>query len=227
MNSGVPACIGIIMDGNRRFAKEKGLSLLDGHKAGYEKLKEVVRWTKEAGVTCVIAYAFSTENWKRAPEEVSYLLELFKNALTREFDELKKENVRLRFIGDLSRFPKDLQELISKAEKDTAQHKNMTLALAVSYGGKAEIMNAVKKVLADKPETITETDFAKYLWTHDIPDPDLIIRTSGEMRLSNFLLWQGAYSELFFTKTKWPDFSKEELHAILKEYNGRERRGGK
>ena len=225
-NSKTPHCIGVIMDGNRRWAKENGLSPMEGHNAGYKKFKEFLRWAKEAGITYIIAYIFSTENWKRSREEVAYLMNLLESAITAEIDDLKKENVSLRFIGDWERLSQEMQEAIVQAEERTAEG-NLKLYLALSYGGRQEIVAAVKKMTADEIKNVTEEKFGTRLSTGGIPDPDLIIRTGGEMRLSNFLLWQSAYSELFFTKTLWPAFTREEFESILKEFSKRERRMGK
>ena len=222
-----PNCIGIIMDGNRRWAKGRGFPTLEGHRHGYEKLKETVRWAKTAGVKHLIVYALSTENWNRTSEEVSYLLDLIRFVLAHELSVFKKENTRIICVGERERFPKDIQELMIKAEEETALLTGMTLVLALSYGGRVEILNAVNVLLASGKKGVTEEVFKQVLWTKDIPDPDLIIRTSGEMRLSGFLPWQAVYSELFFTKTLWPDFSEEEFNSILKEFAGRERRVGK
>ena len=214
------------MDGNRRWAKAEGRPVFDGHKVGYEKLKETVRWAKKKGIACVVAFAFSTENWSRTEKEVSYLLELFRWALEEEFENLKKEEVALRFVGDRSRFSKKLQALMTRAEEETKHFTGTTLALAMSYGGRAEILSAVNALVV-KGKKVDEKTFSKALWTNGLPDPDLIIRTSGEMRLSGFLPWQGVYAELFFTKTLWPAFSKEEFEKILEDFAARERRNGK
>ena len=223
--------IGIIMDGNRRFAKKAGVSTLEGHKAGYTKLKEVLSWAEEAGVTCVIAYAFSTENWKRAPQEVSYIMELFRFALQNEIDTFIQRKVRVRIIGDRSQLTPDIQKMIQVAEEKTAQFTHMTLAIAFSYGGRAEIVDTCVR-LAEKYKKgevgmIDEKTISEHLWTGDIPDPDLIIRTSGEIRLSNFLPWQSVYSELAFTETLWPDLTREEFVDILSTFERRTRRNGK
>lgn len=223
----IPECVGIIMDGNRRFAKERNLSSIEGHKRGHEKLREVVGWMKEAGIPNLIVYAFSTENWNRAEEEVSYLMELLTKVLTEQIDEFNDEGVRLIFAGDLSRFSKKLQKLMSDAQEKTKENNEHTLILCVSYGGRTEIVHAVNNLLKEGRESINEEDFSQALWTKDIPDPDLIIRTSGEKRLSGFLPWQSVYSELFFPKTHWPAFSKDEFLDILKEFTSRERRRGK
>jgi undecaprenyl diphosphate synthase len=225
-----PQCIGVIMDGNRRWAKERGLVGTAGHLAGYEKLKEFLDWANEAGIKYVIAYAFSTENWKRDPVEVEYLMNIFRLALGKSTEEFKDKKVRLKIIGDKERLPKDIQELILKAEEKTKDGE-LCLALAISYGGRAEILSAVKKLVAEKSseeiQKLEEKDFSDYVWTKDIPDPDLIIRTSGEVRTSNFLPWQSAYSEWFFLNTYWPAITKAEFEKILFDYSSRKRRLGK
>ncbi len=225
----VPACVGLIMDGNRRWAKEKGMSPLKGHEAGGETLKNVASWAKEAGIQHVIFYTFSTENWKRSEDEVSYLLNLIGSYLGSELDHFHKEGGVLHCVGDMSKFSPQLQETLRNAEETTKNNPGLHVYFALNYGGRQEILSAVKKIVAENPteENITEEYFAKHLQTFSMPDPDIIIRTSGEMRLSGFLPWQGVYSELFFTKTYWPDFSKEEFFKILEEYGNRERRIGK
>ncbi|MCR4306510.1 MAG: polyprenyl diphosphate synthase [Candidatus Yonathbacteria bacterium] len=226
----IPKCIGIIMDGNRRWARKRGLPVYEGHRAGYKKLKEMLTWAKEAEVKTVIAYAFSTENWNRSKLEVGFLMKLLRNVLVEEIADIKKERVRVRFIGDLDKFPKDIQEGIRTLEEETRPYKENTLVLAISYGGRAEIVSAVKKIAQEKTKEeigkITEREFSKYLWTKDIPDPDLIVRTGGEKRLSNFLPWQSVYSEFYFTPTLWPAFSRREFHKIIAEFATRERRKG-
>jgi undecaprenyl diphosphate synthase len=222
-----PQCVGIIMDGNRRFAKAQGLPTLEGHRRGYEKMREVMNWAKEAGISFVVVYAFSTENWNRTEKEVSYLMGLFKLFLTKEVRDMRKEGVRVRCIGERGRFSAELRELMERAEQDTASETGPTLVVALSYGGRAEILAAANAALAAGEKQLTERHFRELMWSHDIPDPDLIIRTGGEMRLSGFLPWQSVYSELFFTKTYWPAFPKEEFLAILAEFGKRERRMGK
>ena len=227
----IPETLGIIMDGNRRWARKKGLSVHEGHHAGYEKLKELLRWAKEAGVKTVVAYAFSSENWNRSKLEVGFLIKLLRHVIANELAYIKEEKVRVRFIGDLGKFPKDIQEGIRKVEEETKAYKEHTLALAISYGGRAEIVSAVKKIAGEKTKEaigkMTEKDFSKYLWTNDMSDPDLIIRTGGEKRLSNFLAWQSVYSELHFTPTYWPAFGQKEFNTILAEFAMRERRRGR
>ena len=229
MSEKIPDCVGIIMDGNRRWAKGKGLPLLEGHRAGGETLKNAVRWARDTGVKHIIFFTFSTENWKRSEEEVSYLLNLIGHFLEKELEHFYKEGGVLHFAGDLSRFSPDLQKKFKTAEEKTKNNSGVHVYFALNYGGRQEILSAVKKIVADgaKSEDIDEKYLEKYLQTYPMPDPDIIIRTSGEMRLSGFLPWQGVYSELFFTKTLWPDFSKEEFMSILEEYGNRDRRIGK
>lgn len=211
----VPRCIGVIMDGNRRWARAHGKLSLEGHSAGYEKMKEFLGWAREAGILYIILYAFSSENWNRSPEEVSYLMKLLKRACIDEVAYFKKENARIRIIGDRSRFSKDIADAIEHAEEQTKNCTGETLVLAVSYGGRDELVEAARKLCGKAPAEITKETFAENLWTNGIPDPDLIIRTSGEQRLSGFLLWQAAYSELFFTETLWPDFTRSEFEKAL------------
>ncbi len=221
-----PRAIGIIMDGNRRWARERGLSTLEGHEAGAKRVPQLVRWARAAGVREVTLYAFSTENWNRAPEEVGYLMALFERFFKDSVKELSRENVRVRFVGERSRFSPSLQESMERLEQETAGG-DMTVAFALSYGGRAEILSAVNALVAGGKRDVTEEEFEAALWTRDLQDPDLVIRTGGDRRLSNFLPWQSVYSELFFTDTKWPDFSEEELALILEEFAARERRHGK
>lgn len=225
----IPNCVGIIMDGNRRWAKAKGISALKGHYAGAEKLKEVAKWTKDIGVKHLIVYAFSTENWNRSEEEVSYLLNLLDQFIKKELEYFNKEGGILHCVGDLSRFSPGLQKILKEAEEKTSKNADLHIYLALNYSGRQEILSAIKKIIALNPklEDVTEEYFGQHLQTYPMPDPDIIIRTSGEMRLSGFLTWQSVYSELFFTKTFWPDFSKEEFWQILEEYGERERRMGK
>ena len=230
-----PNCVGIIMDGNRRWAKEKNLPTFEGHKIGYNKMKEVADWCIKEEIPNLIFYAFSIENWQRSKEEVSYLMGLIKLMVDKdkELPLFKEKGVRISFIGDMSFVSEDIKRLIFKAEKETLEFKKLHLVVAFSYGGRREIVNAVKEILKIKNEKeieeLTEEEFSKFLWTGNIgvPDPDLVLRTSGEMRLSNFLPWQSVYSELFFTKTYWPDFNYEEFKKILEEFSLRQRRLGK
>ena len=218
-------CVGIILDGNRRWAKANGLSQLEGHRAGSEALQKAVQLMRSRAVKHLIVYAFSTENWNRDPKEVSYLLNLFSEYLHTKLRELVGEGVRVRFVGQRERFSPVLQEAMHNMEKESAGNDAITLWICLSYGGRAEIV-AAARATGEEGE-ITEESLARNLWTKDMPDPDLIIRTGGEKRLSNFLPWQSVYSELFFTNTKWPDFSEKEFDSILAEFGERERRHGK
>lgn len=223
--AGSPVCVGIIMDGNRRWAKARGLPKLDGHRAGVETVKNIVRFARTRDVKHVAIYAFSTENWGREPAEVSYLMDLFLEFIRKEMNELGKEGVRARFAGQRERFSTDLQKAMDDIEKETEKNDTITLWVCLSYGGRAEIVAAAN--VAKKDGEITAATLAQNLWTAGMPDPDIIVRTGGEKRLSGFLPWQSVYSELFFTDTLWPDFSKEEFDSILAEFATRERRRGK
>ena len=220
------ACAGIIMDGNRRWAREQGLPTLEGHRKGYGKLKEVIEWCKDEGIPHLVVYAFSTENWGRSQDEVSYLMDLFRE-MSKELATLQTKDLAVHFVGDLSRFPDDLQKKIeevhSASKPDAAYH----LWVAASYGGRAELTSAVNKLAQQGPGPYSESDVATALWTYPMPDPEIIIRTGGDRRISNFLLWQAAYAELFFVDAHWPAFTREDFTTILKKYRLRERRYGK
>lgn len=222
-----PASIGIIMDGNRRWARARSLPTSEGHRKGYEKLKDVVAWAKAEGVGTLVVYAFSTENWKRSEEEVGYLMKLLFLAVREIEKEAKEKEIRVRFIGETSKIAPEMADAMRSLERSTATFSSFTLVVALSYGGRAEIVDAVKRIPDEERSSLTEEGFARYLWTSGIPDPDLIIRTGGEERLSNFLPWQSVYSELFFVETLWPDFSREDLRSIIEAYGARERRVGK
>ena len=220
-------CVGIILDGNRRWAKKKGLAQLLGHREGLmNTYKKIAKHAQKRGVQHLVVYMFSTENWNRSEEEVQYLMNLFREAGRDQLKELLAENIRVRFIGQRERFAPDLQKLMDSVEADSAGESGMTAWICLSYGGRAEIVAAAGE-LAEKSEPITEESLRAHMWSAEMPDPDIIIRTSGEKRLSGFLLWQSAYSELFFTDTLWPDFSPKEFDAILAEFATRERRNGK
>ena len=221
----MPACIGIILDGNRRWAKEQGLPQLEGHRRGYVLLIKCARWMRDRGVKHFVAYAFSTENWNRTKEEVSYLMNLLYEAIEDNLRELAKENIRVRFIGTRERLESKLLRAMERIEQESAQNE-FTLWVCLSYGGRAEI-EAAAVAAAASGESITEESLHKHFWSAEMPDPDIIIRTGGEKRLSNFLLWQIAYSELFFIEPKWPAFTEKNLDEILEEFAGRERRRGK
>lgn len=220
-----PTTIGIIMDGNRRFAKAHNLPSYEGHRVGYEKFKDILSWMKDAGIKNAVVYALSTENLKRSEQEVSYLFDLFRTVIRERLEEITREQVRVVFVGDQSLFPEDLKKMASELEAKTALYTEHTLVIAAPYGGRAEIVSAVNRAI-EKGAEVTEEEFSTLLWTHGVPDPDLIIRTGGEQRLSNFLPWQSTYAELFFTKTLWPDFTREEFLDILREFGTRERRHG-
>ena len=221
----ITKCVGIILDGNRRWAKERGLPTLEGHRRGFDNFINIAEYVQELGIKHLVVYAFSTENWNRKPEEVVYLMDLFREMLTTKLDDLANKGVRVRIVGQKQRFEKDMQEMIERAEENTKENTGLTAWICLSYGGRAEIVEAARS--AAKAGEITESTIAENLWTAGMPDPDIVIRPGGEKRLSNFLLWQVAYSELFFLDTYWPDFSKDDFDAILNEYDERERRRGK
>lgn len=223
----VPRHVAIIMDGNGRWAKKRFLPRLLGHKAGVKAIERTVRAADALGIQYVSLYAFSTENWKRPEKEVSGLMSIFRFVLRRKVDEMKRENVRLRFSGFRDGMPQDIVELMEWAEEETKENSGLTLVPCLNYGGRQEILHAVEKLLEDgvRPP-LTEERFREYLYLPDLPDPDLIVRTSGESRLSNFWLWQSTYSELYFTDTLWPDFDGKELENAVKFFANRERRYG-
>jgi len=222
-----PKAIGIIMDGNRRWAKARGLSSAEGHRAGAEKLFELAQWAQEAGIEEITLYAFSTENWSRSQEEVGYLMKLAERLFTERLGRFIDAGVRVRFIGDRTLASERLQGVMREAEEETCGGEKGIIVFAFSYGGRAEILAAVNKLLSEGASSVDEAAFKDAMWSAGLLDPDLVIRTGGERRLSNFLPWQSVYSELFFTDTKWPDLSKEEFASILAEYSSRERRQGK
>ncbi|MGD2143105.1 MAG: isoprenyl transferase [Anaerolineae bacterium] len=224
----VPQHIGIIMDGNGRWARRRGLPRIAGHRAGVENLRRVLRGSVEFGINYVTIYAFSTENWGRPEDEVQGLLAILRRVLAREVPELHAQGVRLRHVGRLERIPPKLERQVREAIELTKDNDRLVLNVAFSYGGRAEIVDAVRKILGDgvPREDVDEELISDYLYTAGQPDPDLIIRTSGEMRLSNFLVWQAAYAEFYTTPTLWPDFDKDELYRALKDFSQRERRFG-
>lgn len=225
----LPKHIAITMDGNGRWAKSKGKLRIFGHKNGVKAVRDTVEGAAEIGIKYLTLYAFSSENWNRPEKEVNALMTLLVSAINKETKTLMDNNIRLSTIGDINKLPskaqKELQEAISKTKDNT----RMTLVLALSYSGRGEIINAVQNIIKDgkKPEEINEDTFQQYLTTKSVPDPELLIRTSGENRISNFLLWQIAYSELYFTDTLWPDFRKADLYKAILNYQTRERRFGK
>ncbi|MFH0791816.1 MAG: polyprenyl diphosphate synthase [bacterium] len=222
----IPNHVGIIMDGNRRWAKAKGLAPFLGHQAGYKKTEEVLKWCKEVGVKILTLFAFSTENWKRSKEEVDLLMNLFFLVLTKDIKKLNKENVRVKVIGKTEDLSRKLQKAIKQAEELTKNNTVGTLNLAINYGGRQELVDAFNKIIKGQPKKITEEMISENLYTKGLADPDLIIRTSGEQRLSGFLTWQGVYSELYFVKNHWPDFSKNDFSEALNSYAERQRRFG-
>lgn len=221
----IPQCVGIILDGNRRWAKERGLSAFEGHRHGMENIEPIVLALRDRGVKHVVVFAFSTENWQRSEDEVSYLMEIFESIAHSTLDRLTKERVAVRFIGERERFAKSLQDAMADVEAHEAQDSQTTLWVCLSYGGRADIAQAAAALSRERLE-ITERALSARLWTDGMPDPDVIIRTGGNQRISNFLLWQSAYSELFFVKKYWPDFTPADLDAVLAEYALRERRMG-
>lgn len=228
----IPTHIAIIMDGNGRWAKKHHYSIAQGHKEGGEAVQRCVKEAIEQNIPYLTLYAFSSENWKRSEDEVGHLISLLRFYVRHKLDELHQMGVRLRIIGEIERFGKTLSKELLKAEEKTVENTKLTLVLALSYGGRAEILEASKKLIKHvlsgerAIEEIDESVFNSVLRTYDIPDPDIIVRTSGEQRLSNFLLWQSAYAELCFLDVLWPDFEQKHFMSILKEYAGRQRRFG-
>lgn len=226
--SSLPKHLGIIMDGNGRWAKARGLPRLEGHRAGVENLRHVLRAAVEFEIPILTLYAFSTENWKRPVTEVRGLLRILRSALDKEVDELHKNGVQLRHIGSLDPLSEDLKRRIQDAVELTRHNERLIANIAFNYGGRAEIVEAVQQIVREgtPAEGITEETMDAHLYTAGLPDPDLIIRTSGEMRVSNFLIWQGAYSEYHISSVFWPDFDKDELYRALQDFASRERRYG-
>lgn len=224
----IPTHVAIIMDGNGRWAQQKGLPRVSGHRAGTENLREVIEAAVEFGIKYLTIFAFSTENWTRPLDEVQGLMQIFRNMLDRELKNLHENGVQLRHLGCLDRIDDILKKKVREAIELTKDNDSLILNIAFNYGGRDDILRAVKKCIEEEvdPDSLDDDLFGKFLYTAGCPDPDLIIRTSGEYRLSNFLIWQGAYSEWYFTPTYWPDFGKEDLHQALSAYNERERRYG-
>lgn len=229
----LPRHIAIIMDGNGRWAKKRGMPRTFGHKKGAENVVKITRAMKESGVKYLTLYAFSTENWQRSKDEVDALMQLLNEYLDKELKEIMDNNVRIVFIGERYMLSDSIQAKMTFLEKESEKNTDLTLCIALSYGSRQEILSAVKKIAAKVKEgsmdisQITQDVFSEELYTKEIPDPDVLIRTSGEQRISNYLLWQSAYTELFFTNTLWPDFGKDELWDIINKFNHRERRYGK
>ena len=222
------AHVAIIMDGNGRWAKAKHLPRVMGHHAGVRAVERTVRAAKDLDIPYISLYAFSTENWKRPKGEVLGLMGLFRYYMNSKLNELCREKTRMRFAGDLAALPEDIRQILRRAEEKTEQYEERQLIICLNYGGRKEIIDAINKITAQNPQSpVTEEMLRENLYLPDVPDPDLIIRTSGELRLSNFWLWQSSYSEYYFTDKYWPDFNKEDLEEAVKDYYERERRYGK
>lgn len=229
----LPQHVAVIMDGNGRWAKQRGLPRVMGHRRGVDALKELLRCCKDWGIESLTAYAFSTENWGRPHAEVEFLMTLFERVLRRELQELIEEGVQIHFVGDLKSLPETLQAEIDRAMTATQHNQKIRFVVATNYGGRREILQACRAIAQEAsqgkvaPEDIDEALFEKHLYTAGMCDPDLLIRTSGEMRVSNFLLWQVAYAELYVTETLWPDFDRHEFHRALTDFQQRKRRFGR
>lgn len=228
MTSLVPRHIGIIMDGNRRWARSHGLPTLEGHRRGYEKIKKVGDWCLDRGVKVLSVFAFSTENWNRSKREVTYLMHLLRDALRRDTAEFHAKGVKMVFSGRLTELSRDIQNAIANAVQLTKNNTRGTLNICINYGGQPELIDVMKTLVRQKisPASINERLVNKLLYVPELPDPDVIIRTSGEHRLSGFLTWQSVYSELFFVKKHWPAFGESDLDQVIKEFNQRQRRFG-
>ncbi len=224
----IPTHVAIIMDGNGRWAKKRGLPRQAGHRAGAENLRRIINACVEFGIKILTIYAFSTENWGRPEREVRGLMKIFARVLDQEIDDLSAQGVCLHHLGDLTGVEPALQEKVRRAIELTKHNDRLILNVAFNYGGRAEILHAVRAMLADgiKPEQLTESLFSSYLFTAGLPDPDIVVRTSGELRISNFLIWQAAYAEYYPTPAYWPDFDREELYKAIVAFNQRERRFG-
>ncbi len=225
----LPAHVVIIMDGNGRWAKKKNLDRISGHREGMKSVRAVVKGAKDLGIKHITLYAFSAQNWSRPKGEVNALMELLRQYLLKEGDKLSENDVRLNAIGRLHELPEDVHKVLTQTMEKTRHCRDLTLTLALSYGGREEIVDAVKKIASNgkiSPNKINQSNFSDYLYTKDLPEPDLMIRTSGEMRLSNFMLWQLAYTEIYVTKTLWPNFRKRHLVKAILNYQKRERRFG-
>ena len=223
----LPRHIAIIMDGNGRWAKKRGLPRILGHRAGAKTIRTIVEAASNMGIGALTLYAFSTENWSRPTLEVRGLMLLLKEFLKTELARMMRNNIRMRTIGDISALPAPARKELSRVIEETKNNSGMVLNLALNYGGRQELVSAVQHIVDAQPEKVTEETIGKYLYTHGLPDPDILIRTSGELRISNFLLWQIAYTELYFTPVLWPDFKPADLVDAITEFQRRERRFGK
>ncbi len=222
-----PQHIGIIMDGNGRWAKKRGLPRIFGHRAGTKNVRRIVEFSSKLGIKCLSLFAFSTENWQRPENEVKYLFNLLRYYIKTEKQNLKKNNIKLVVSGNLLELDEQTRKMLKDLVEELKDNTGLILNLCINYSGRYEIIRAVNKILNSGVKKITEKEFEKYLYTKDLPDLDLLIRTSGELRISNFMLWQLAYTELYFTKTLWPDFSPKELVLAIKDFQTRERRFGR
>ena len=223
-----PTHVAIIMDGNRRWAKERGLPAFAGHRKGYKRIEEIVKFAKSVGIEQLTFWAFSTENWNRDKKEINGLMRIFRQLLRKSsMKMLTNENAKIVIFGDIERFPSDIREKVRNLVLETKQNNGITVNIALNYGGRAEILRAINKLLQEKQSAIDETHFSSYLYSANQPDPDLIIRTGGELRLSGYLPWQSVYSELYFTKAYWPDFDSEKFRIALEDFSNRQRRFGK
>ncbi|MGJ8454238.1 polyprenyl diphosphate synthase [Pseudothermotoga sp. U03pept] len=218
--------LAVIMDGNGRWAKKRGLPRIEGHRRGAQKAEQIIEWCAELGIKYVTLYTFSTENWRRPPEEVNFLFALLRQMLYEKFNRMMEQNVRIRFCGTMEQLPQEVVQVCRDFEEKTKSNERIQAILAFNYGGRREIIDAINNGIKNGLRTFNEDDLRKFLYLPDLPDPDLVIRTSGEMRISNFLLWQIAYSELYFTETLWPDFSKEDLLKAIEDFEKRQRRFG-
>lgn len=227
MDRDIPVHIAIIMDGNRRWARNKGLPTNLGHSQGAKTLEKIAIACQELGVKYLTVFAFSTENWKRETEEVNHLMKLLAENISNFDKRFKNDDVRIKLVGDINGLPENLQKGIKEIEERTKFKTGLTVNVAINYGGRAEIVSAIQRMKQDGISDITEEVVNEYMYTYDSPDPDLIIRTAGEQRLSGFLIWQSAYSEFYFTNVLWPDFDEKELNKAIDEFNNRKRNFGK
>jgi len=228
MNTKLPRHIAIIMDGNRRWAKKRNLPIIAGHRAGADTLQKIIETCLDIKIEYLTVYAFSTENWNRAPEEVNDLMNLLREYLLKLEKDNKDRNVKIRIVGDINRLDEDIRNKIVTLENRTKDNTGLVINIALNYGGRNEIVHAIKSLSKYELETLTIESFSEKLYTYPSPDPDLIIRTAGEQRISNFLLWQCAYSEFWYTDVLWPDFSKKDLEKAISDFSNRDRKfGGK
>jgi Undecaprenyl pyrophosphate synthetase (EC 2.5.1.31) len=227
LKDNIPLHVGIIMDGNGRWARKRGLPRVMGHKVGVESVRSVIRVARKLGIKYLTLYTFSSENWQRPKEEVSYLMQLLKTLLIKEVDDLKRQGVRIRAIGRLGNLGKEVLEALNYAIEKTKDNKDLNLYLALSYGGRQEIVDAVNTILRLGIKEVDEDKFRNFLYDPELPDVDLLIRTAGEYRISNFLLWHTAYAELYITDVLWPDFREEEFLKAIEDYSKRVRKFGK